>query len=89
VNIWQSYKQERDCFVHFFRLLAACWPSAQVVYYKSTLIKKATVPKSQNVKDSSHGNKYLRKIEINLGTKVEICISTYSNADVVCYSATD
>jgi len=30
VNIWQSYKQERDCFVHFLRLLAVCWPSAQV-----------------------------------------------------------
>ena len=24
VNIWQSYKQERDCFVHFLRLLAVC-----------------------------------------------------------------
>jgi len=22
VNIWQSYKQERDCLVRFFRLLA-------------------------------------------------------------------
>ena len=30
VNIWQSNNQERDCFVHFFRLLAMCWPSAQV-----------------------------------------------------------
>ena len=29
VNIWQSYKQERDCFVHFFRLLSPCWPSSQ------------------------------------------------------------
>ena len=29
VNIWQSYKQERDCFVHFLRLLAVRWPSAQ------------------------------------------------------------
>jgi len=29
VNIWQSYKQERDCFVHFLSLLAVCWPSAQ------------------------------------------------------------
>jgi len=29
VNIWQSYKQERDCLVHFLRLLALCWPSAQ------------------------------------------------------------
>ena len=27
---WRSYKQERDCFVHFLRLLALCWPSAQV-----------------------------------------------------------
>ena len=25
LNIWQSYKQERDCFVHFPRLLAVCW----------------------------------------------------------------
>ena len=42
-----------------------------------------------NVKDSSNANKYLRKIKIglNLRTKVDICISTYSNADVVCYSA--
>jgi len=30
MNIWQSYKQERDCFVHFLRRLALCWPSAQV-----------------------------------------------------------
>ena len=44
--------------------------------------------KLQNVKDRSHANKCLRKIKINLRTKVEICISTYSNADVVCYSAT-
>jgi len=29
VNIWQSYKQERDCLVHFFRLLTMCWPSAR------------------------------------------------------------
>jgi len=29
VNIWQSYKQERDCLVHFLCLLAVCWPGAQ------------------------------------------------------------
>ena len=29
VNIWQSYKQERDCVVHFLRLLAVCWPGVQ------------------------------------------------------------
>ena len=29
VNIWQSYKQERDCLVHFLHLLAVCWPGAQ------------------------------------------------------------
>ena len=28
VNIWQSYKQERDCLVHFLRLSAVCWPGA-------------------------------------------------------------
>ena len=25
----QSYKQKRDCLVHFLRLLAVCWPGAQ------------------------------------------------------------
>ena len=30
VNIWQSYKQQRDCLAHFLRLLAVCWPSAHV-----------------------------------------------------------
>ena len=49
-------------------------------------IKKATVSNSQNVKDSSHANKNLRKIKINLGTKVGICISSYSNTDARCYS---
>ena len=29
VNIWQSYKQNRDCLVHFLCLLAVCWPGAQ------------------------------------------------------------
>ena len=28
-NIWQSYQQERDCLVHFLRLVAMCWPGAQ------------------------------------------------------------
>ena len=42
----------------------------------------------QDMKDSSHGYKYLRKIKPNLRIKVDICISTYSNADVVCHSAT-
>jgi len=57
------------------------------MYYNSTYNQKVYVSKSQNMKDSSHANKYLRKIEINLQTKVEICISTYSKADVVCYSS--
>jgi len=29
MNIWQSYKQEPDCFMHFLRLLAVCWPGEQ------------------------------------------------------------
>jgi len=29
LNIWQSYQQERDCLVHFLRLLAVSWPGAQ------------------------------------------------------------
>ena len=52
------------------------------------IMKKGHVSNSQNVKDSLHGNKRLRKIIINLRIKVEICISTYSNADIVCYRAT-
>ena len=28
VNIWQSYKQERGCHVHFLRLLAVWWTRA-------------------------------------------------------------
>jgi len=48
------------------------------------IIKNATVSKSQNVKDW-RANKYPRKIKVNLRTKVGICISTYLNADVVCY----
>ena len=56
----------------------------------AVLIIKSPVPTSQYVKDSSHGNKILEKlkIKINLRTKVKIFISTYSNAEVVCYSAT-
>jgi len=29
VIIRQSYKQKRDCIVHFLRLLEVCWPGAQ------------------------------------------------------------
>jgi len=29
MNIWQSYKQERGCLVHFLSLLAVWWPGAQ------------------------------------------------------------
>jgi len=49
------------------------------------IIKKATVSDSKYVKDSSHANKYLRKIKINLQTKVEISISTFSNADIATW----
>jgi len=27
--IWQSYKQEHGCLMHFLRVLAVCWPGAQ------------------------------------------------------------
>ena len=33
VNIWRSYKQERDCLVHFLRLLAVCWPGVRFTKY--------------------------------------------------------
>ena len=28
-NIWQSYKQQRSCPLHFLRLLAVLWPGTQ------------------------------------------------------------
>jgi len=38
VNIWQSYKQERGCLVHFLRLLAVWWPGAQSALHKTTIL---------------------------------------------------
>jgi len=29
VNIWQTYKQKRDCLMHFLCLLAVRWPGTQ------------------------------------------------------------
>jgi len=29
VNIWQNYKQECDCLVHFLHLLAVWWAGVQ------------------------------------------------------------
>jgi len=49
VNIWQSYRQERDCLVYFLRLLALSWPGVQSArdnhvlacnFAKYSLIKK-------------------------------------------------
>ena len=50
VNIWQSYKQERDCFAHFLRLLAVCWPSAQVHGGIFDIHLTATLPGNLSVK---------------------------------------
>jgi len=44
VNIWPSYKQDRDCFVHFLRLLAVCWPSAYVYQRKGFFLIVQVVP---------------------------------------------
>jgi len=33
-----KYKQERDCLVHFLRLLAVCWPGAQSARNNSLLL---------------------------------------------------
>jgi len=41
VNIWQRYMQERDCLVHFLRLLAVCWPGAQST--RDNLVRPASV----------------------------------------------
>jgi len=47
-----------------------------------------SIPPLSFYRCGSHANKYQRKIKINLRTKVEICLSAYSNADAICYSAT-
>jgi len=38
VNIWKSYKQERDSLVHFFRLSAVCWPGVQSAWDSHALV---------------------------------------------------
>jgi len=55
------------------------------VYYNSSYNQKGHCVE---VTKCSYANEYRRKIKINLRTKVEIFISTYTNAVVVCYSAT-
>ena len=37
VNIWQSYKQERDCLVHFLCLLAVA-TCANLIFYSDSAI---------------------------------------------------
>jgi len=45
VNIWQSYKQERDRLVHFLRLLAVCWLGAQSAWDNHALACMYNFPK--------------------------------------------
>jgi len=49
MNIWKSYKQERDCLVHFSRLLAVCWPSVHVHETITFLLVTLTNPTTLNV----------------------------------------
>jgi len=39
VNIWQSYKPERGCLMHFLHLLAVCWPDAKSAFWPTLLLK--------------------------------------------------
>jgi len=56
VNIWQSYRQERGCLVHFLRLSAVLWPGAQSArdnvlasnFAKYSLIKKKSTDRLSN-----------------------------------------
>ena len=43
VNIWQSYEQERNGFVHFLRLLTECFGQACNVH-ETTTFRLVTVP---------------------------------------------
>jgi len=42
VNIWQSYKQERDCLMHFVRLATTLLKDEKV--HKSTTFLLVTLP---------------------------------------------
>jgi len=48
VNIWQSYKEERDCLVHFFRLSAVCWSGVKV--YETITLLLVTLPNIRRFK---------------------------------------
>jgi len=45
------------------RLLANCYTPFTLPITTVLIIKKATVSKSQNVKESSHPNKYVEKLK--------------------------
>ena len=50
VNIWQSYKQKRDCLVHFLRLLQ-CVGQARKVHETTTLLALlVTLPNIHRIK---------------------------------------
>jgi len=53
VNIWQSYKQKRDCLVHFLRLLAVCWPGARSAW-DNTMLLLVTLPSIHWLKKFIH-----------------------------------
>ena len=48
VNIWQSYKQERNCLVHFLHHLGVCWPGVQTAWdIEITTLLLVTLPNIQ------------------------------------------
>jgi len=53
VNIWQSYEQERGCLVHFFGLVAVCWPGAQSAW-DNTMLLLVTLPNIHQLKNYTH-----------------------------------
>jgi len=52
-NIWQSYKQKRDCLVHFFRLFLQCVGQARKVHETTTLLL-VTLPNIHRLKKFTH-----------------------------------
>jgi len=58
INILHSYKQERDCFVHFLRYLAVCWPGVQSAlvcnFAKYLPIKKISLTTQHNMSSVAH-----------------------------------
>jgi len=87
-ELLRSLVEMLSCDIHHYRVTMHHCKLSQLISINLwcvttvLIIKNATVSTSQNVKDRSPANKYLRKIKVNHQTYFNL-----STADVVCYSS--